>query len=133
MENDIFIVLSINIIFILLSINIIMDKNKEDYMTKPRSVLGYLTNKIRYENKDECKDFTPPFVAYVPIGVPKVNLDIENDLKGMTRLLSRANIDKYQPKEFVDNKKMEVPTTSNKECDNNMKILPNGYIVRKLQ
>lgn len=67
------------------------DNQKENV----KSILRYVTDKSRFENE---KDSEKKFLGYTPDVIHSKNIDAESDLKGITRILSRSNIDKYQPK-----------------------------------
>jgi hypothetical protein len=94
------------------------------------SILGYYTDSTMHTNKHNCIDFTPPFLAYIPVGVNAKNVGLESDLKGITRLNSHCY--KYKPKD-IDlatqlNNMIRKTKTSTKECKPSYKILPNGYL-----
>lgn len=52
-----------------------------------KSISDYVLDNSMYINKNECNDYTPPFITYIPSGVP--NIDAENELKGMNRKMYR--------------------------------------------
>lgn len=61
------------------------------------SIFNYMTDKNMYINKNECFDSTPPFLNYIPNGVPRQNVDIENDLRGAKRNNSKCASCKWNP------------------------------------
>lgn len=62
-----------------------------------KSVFDYVIDNSMYKNTQECNNFKPPFIAYVPSGIPSKNVDIENDLKGIVRPLTKCNACKFTP------------------------------------
>lgn len=54
------------------------------------SIFDYVTDASRHIRSDECVNFQPPFIAYVPRGIPDKNVDIENNLKGIDRTYSKC-------------------------------------------
>ena len=71
------------------------NKFTQQSSNEKRSVINYFTDKNRYENK---KEEEKKFLGYTPEVIKEKNVDAESDLRGITRILSRSNIDKYQPK-----------------------------------
>ena len=99
--------------------------------TNNKSIFNYVTDTVRYQNKNKCKDFTPPFISY---NLPQASIDIENDLKGMTRNYSKCTSCNFKPQNLELSSNGGVPDTSistNDECQPDNKILPGGYIIRK--
>ncbi|NDC96120.1 hypothetical protein EB118_16070 [bacterium] len=100
-----------------------------------KSIFDYVTDISQFKNKNQCADYTPPFLSYIPLGVPTQNIDIENDLKGMPRPLSKCTDDKYKP---TDTQLAQTVSTTPfnefpnnmAECDPDKKILPDGYYER---
>jgi len=94
------------------------------------SIFNYYTDNSMYINKNKCDDFTPPFISYTPIGVGERNINLENDLKGITRSNSRCASFKYIPNDsnLIERLDTTVIDISSKNCTNEFKILPNGYI-----
>lgn len=97
-----------------------------------KSVFDYVVDNSKFVNQNECFDNTSGFIAYIPTGVSVKNVDIENDLKGMTRPYTRCIDCQYQS----TNVNLPQLTSSNKqynkkECEAKLQILPNGYIVKK--
>lgn len=48
-----------------------------------KRISDYVLDNSMYINKNECNDYTPPFITYIPGGVP--NIDAESELKCMNR------------------------------------------------
>lgn len=92
--------------------------------TDNKSIFSYVTDNVNYTNKNECSNYTPPFVSYVPIGVPNKNIDIDSNLRGINQYLSKCTEYKYRQEDTIpiDYKKNE------KECDKSFNIVPFGYI-----
>ena len=93
-----------------------------------KTIFEYVTDNSMYVNKSECFDSTPPFVSYIPIGVPTKNVDIETELRGANRIWSRSKENKYYPESLntvqsLDNK----PIQNLNECKENQKII-NNYV-----
>jgi hypothetical protein len=65
--------------------------------TKQKSIYDYIVDSSMYVNKNECNDYNPPFLTYIPSGVPTFNIDIENNLRGTDRLLTKCPEYKYIP------------------------------------
>ena len=61
------------------------------------SIFNYMTNTNMFVNKEQCFNNVPPFIGYIQIGTPKQNIDIENELRGSTRLSSKCPELKYTP------------------------------------
>lgn len=80
-----------------------------------KSISDYVLDNSMYINKNECNDYTPPFITYIPGGVP--NIDAENELKGMNRKMYR-NPNPSLAQGMSDKKE----SWSKKECET--KILP---------
>ena len=103
-----------------------------------RSIFDYVVDKSRFVNKNECNNYTAPFLTYIPSGIPKMNVDIENELKGMTKPVTKCSECKYKPEDEslvqsygFDKKMMDVYPNNKGECSHNFDILPNGYLQRK--
>jgi len=62
-----------------------------------KSIFDYVTDLSLYKNEKQCENFEPPFLAQVQAGVPQVNIEIENDLRGGDRILSKCGTCKYVP------------------------------------
>jgi hypothetical protein len=95
-----------------------------------KSVFDYVVNSSRYVNKNECNNYTPPFLTYVPSGVQTINVDIENELKGITRPYTKCDGCKYNPQESQIQTNNLFPQNK-KECAPQFNILPQGYIRRQ--
>ena len=94
------------------------------------SVFDYYTDVSMYENKNKCNDFTPPFIAYIPSGITNKSVELESDLKGITRSNSRCMYNKYIPTDPDLSERLDSTPLykNNNYCKNNYKLLPNGYI-----
>lgn len=116
-------------------------KNKYDacfmkqYQESNKSIFDYVVDQSRFINKNECNNYTAPFLTYIPSGVPKMNIDIENDLKGMTKPTTKCTDCKYQPEdpnliqaEGFEYKMKDIYPHNKQQCPNEYNILPNGYI-----
>ena len=79
-----------------------------------KSISDYVLDNSMYINKNECNDYTPPFITYIPGGVP--NIDAENELKGMNRKMYR------NPNPSLAQGTDKKESWSKKECET--KILP---------
>jgi hypothetical protein len=119
-------------------------KNKYDacfmkqYHESNRSIFDYVVDKSRFVNKNECNNYTAPFLTYIPSGVPNMNVDIENELKGMTKPVTKCSECKYQPHDDTlvqsysfDKSMIDIYPNNKKECSYDFDILPNGYLQRK--
>lgn len=108
-----------------------MTNNKSDqcFLTQHeqnnKSIFQYMVDNSMFVNKNKCNDFTPPFMAYRPFGVSAKNSDIENDLKGIIRPLTKCENCKYQPGNTVGN-----ATIQDQECKKEFRIIPNGYLMK---
>ena len=117
-------------------------KNDECYINQQnesnRSIFNYVIDSNMFVNKNTCFDINPPFLSYIPGGLPIQNVDIESNLKGVVRNNTRCASCKYQP----TNLNLTADGTSNKEpldiyphnkplCSADYKILPQGYHSRK--
>jgi hypothetical protein len=86
-----------------------------------KNIFDYVLDNSMYINKDECNDYTPPFITYVPGGI--INIDAENQLRGMnSKTYQSPNPSLAQ---YNDIFKYEKESWSKKECKT--QILPNGY------
>lgn len=84
-----------------------------------KSISDYVLDNSMYINKNKCNDYTPPFITYIPGGVP--NIDAENELKGMNRKIYRN-----PNPSLAQGMSVQKESWSKKECET--KILPKGYI-----
>ena len=88
-----------------------------------KSIIDYTINPNPFINKNECVDYTQTsFINYIPKGIPQINIDIENELRGSTRVNTKCQECKYNPEDI----QIQVPSNK-KECTSAFKILPNGY------
>ena len=100
-----------------------------------KSILDYTLDTSAFVNKNECSDFTPTFLSYIPSGTKEINIDLENELRGSIRPNTKCASCKFNPSEIHDHtndmsilKTQQVDTKQNKqECKPEFKILPNGY------
>lgn len=60
-------------------------------------IFSYVVDNSMYVNNNECNNYTPPFLTYIPSGVSAKNVDIENELKGINRPFSKCSDCKYNP------------------------------------
>lgn len=66
------------------------------------------------ESKSACFEGTSPFMHNPYRSIPKTSIDVENDLRGQTRLLSKCAEHKYNP----NNQKTFINELTN--CDNGL-------------
>lgn len=92
--------------------------------TNNKSIFSYVTEAAKFQNKNECANYTPPFIGYIPIGVPGRSTDVDSVLKGMNQYMSKCTEYKYRQEDNlnIDYKKNE------KECSDDFNILPSGYM-----
>lgn len=113
-------------------------KNDECYINQQnqsnKSIFSYITDTSMFVNKNQCFDVTPPFLSYTPIGVPTQNVDIESNLRGVTRNNSRCASCKYQPDNlglsldgFTNKKQLDLSPHNRQLCKPDFQILPQGY------
>jgi len=102
-----------------------------------KSIFNYIVDSSRFVNNNECNNYTAPFLTYIPTGTPTINVDIENDLKGMSRITSKCTNCKYTPSDLnqVQNDTAKGPLydhypNNKKECLPQYNILPNAYLKR---
>jgi hypothetical protein len=95
---------------------------------KQKSIFDYVVDQSRFVNDNECNNYTPPFLTYIPSGIPKMNVDIENDLKGMTKPMTKCSECKYKPDHFSLSKPINIYPNNKKECSKNFNILSYGYL-----
>jgi hypothetical protein len=106
------------------------EKNKNS-----KSIFDYVTDVSFYKNDKQCADYTPPFLGYVQAGIPTINVDVENELRGADRFISKCQKCKYIPQNLslatdgLSNVKSEYSTVQ--ECEEHMKILPKSYLYKK--
>lgn len=87
-------------------------------MSSNASIFKYVTDSSMYINNNECNNFTPPFLTYIPSGISERNMDIESDLKGITRQTSRCDESKYNPETA---QKHNIKQKN--ECADDMKVV----------
>lgn len=100
----------------------------KDYQKNNKSIFDHVVDTSRFQNKNECNNYTAPFLTYIPSGIPNMNVDIENELKGINKPVTKCSECKYQP-EF--DKDQDLAYATKKECERAFNILPNGYLQRK--
>lgn len=105
------------------------------YNKSNKSIIDYTINNNAFINKSECVDYTPTFINYMPQGVSNINIDIENELRGSTRLNTKCTSGKFYPEDgkiytnggTFDFFKQKPTKPVKKECKPELRILPNGY------
>ena len=113
-------------------------KNDECYINQQnqgnKSIFDYITDTSLFVNKNQCFDVTPPFLSYIPIGIPTHNVDIENNLRGVTRNNTKCASCKYTPDnlEFTSDgmsqkKPLDLSPHNRQLCKPDFQILPKGY------
>lgn len=113
-------------------------KNDECYINQQnqgnKSIFNYVTDTSMFVNKNQCFDVTPPFLNYIPIGIPTQNVDIENNLRGVIRNNSKCVSCKYTPDNlefssdgFSQKKPLDMPPHNRPFCKPDFQILPKGY------
>ena len=91
-----------------------------------KSIFSYVVDDSMYRNKNECNDYTPPFLTYIPSGVQERNINIDSDLRGMTKPYTKCVACKYTPEHYVNER--SIQNQHNKaECTKPQMILPDGY------
>lgn len=68
-------------------------KGQQNYDNK--SIFRYMTDSNMFVNENTCLDTTPPFLSYIPAGIPIQSIDIENDLRGINRPNTRCSSKKW--------------------------------------
>ena len=87
-----------------------------------------MTDSNMFINQNNCLDTTPPFLSYIPAGIPIENIDIENDLRGTNRLNTRCSSKKWMSPNPDLAETVSTTALFNKNvCNTDNKILPNGY------
>lgn len=84
------------------------------------SIFNYYTDNSMYIHQNKCNDSTPPYVMH---NSHNKNVEIESDLRGITRYNSNCASNKYNPQ-----KDKKTIVNNIKECPLQYKILPNQYI-----
>jgi len=91
--------------------------NKDCFLGQTnKSIFEYVVDNSMYVNQNECDNFTPPFLTYMPGGIKPKNVDIETDLKGISRVYSKCQSCKYQPTQNP------IKYENKKECASSFKI-----------
>jgi hypothetical protein len=107
----------------------------KEYQKNNKSIFEHVVDTSRFKNKNECNNYTAPFLTYIPSGIPNMNVDIENELKGMNKPVTKCSGCKYQPDdvELIQKKNLtyDIYPNNKKECERAFDILPNGYLQRK--
>lgn len=110
----------------------------KDYQKNNKSIFDHVVDTSRFQNKNECNNYTAPFLTYIPSGIPNMNVDIENELKGINKPVTKCSECKYQPddtelvqKHDFTYDSVNVYPHNKKECERAFNILPNGYLQRK--
>jgi hypothetical protein len=98
-----------------------------------KSIFDYVVDNSKFVNQNECNNYSPPFLTYIPTGVSVKNVDIENDLKGITRPYTRCAECQYSGLNASDDatikqQPINVHPNNKKECTPKYNVLPNGYI-----
>ena len=96
------------------------------------SPLGYQINPIAYESCHKCHQAYPGFVGHlggVGFGIGPDRVDMESDIRGQTRLLSRCPSKKYDPTKYKNCNTYEkfeggLPCGDNKVNVNDMSYMP---------
>jgi hypothetical protein len=102
-----------------------------------KSIFNYVVDDSKFINVNECNNYTPPFLTYIPTGVSSKNMDIEHDLKGMTRPYTRCASCQYSGEivnatndATINQNQLNIHPNNKKECMLTHNILPNGYQAR---
>lgn len=100
----------------------------EQQVSSNKSMFDYVVDNAKYVNVNECNNYSPPFLTYVPSGVAVQNIDIENDLMGINKPYTRCNSCKYTNTKLDEvNKPLDVYPHNKKECktvfDSNKNVL----------
>lgn len=97
-----------------------------------KSIFEYITDNTMFINKNQCLDVTPPFLNYIPSGIPNQNIDIENELRGAIRNNTRCASCKFHSTEpdLASNglsKNLSDTYPNNREtCKPEFQIIPNS-------
>lgn len=91
-----------------------------------KSIFKYIVNDSMYVNKNECNDYTPPFLTYISSGIKPQNIDIENELRGSFYHNTKCIKCKYGG--ILQSQPSYTPKP---ECPKSLKILPYGYLSNK--
>lgn len=74
-------------------------KQKDD---ENKDYFGWITDPNISESKDSCFNKLSPFSRNPSSSIPSSKMDIESDLRGQTRVLSRCSSQKFSPKFNVE-------------------------------
>jgi hypothetical protein len=86
-----------------------------------KTIFDYITDSTMFINKEECNDYTLP-LGYINTGVLSKNIDLETELKGLNRQITKCNNCKYIPDDNTLSQKsvFQQSTLSSKpECKKN--------------
>lgn len=64
-----------------------------------KSIFDYVVDTSMYVNKNECNNYTAPFLTYIPTGLNEKSVTIENELKGINRTYTKCVSCKHQPED----------------------------------
>jgi hypothetical protein len=98
-----------------------------------KTIFDYIIDNSMFINKTECNDYTPPFISYIPSGIKKQNIDIENELRGSLYPNTKCTKSKFRgvpidsSNTVTDLEKLPKNIYNKPECTQQFKILPNGY------
>jgi hypothetical protein len=97
--------------------------NCSNITTTDKTTFNWITDS-NSKTKVNCLDFTPPFLHSTlnGQGISTINVDVENDLKGIVRKNTRCSMCKFQPGK-------QWPQSNLPTCNHVNKIRPNGYMV----
>ena len=99
-----------------------------------KSILDYYLNANMFVNNNECLDSTPPFLSYIPVGIPTQNVDLENELRGVTRNNTRCSSCKFNPQDNtlasngLSQTAVDVYPNNKHVCQPQYQVIPQGYI-----
>lgn len=102
-----------------------MNCNLGNNYESKKKIFDYVIDNSMYVNTNECNNFTPPFISYIPSGIKSQNIDIENELRGSNYKNTKCIQCKYGCV-----KSPIIINTNNvntKECSRSYNLLPNGY------
>lgn len=99
-------------------------KNDSCYISKQandnKSIYSYITDNNMFINKNSCFDETPAFLNYMPSGIQVQNIDLENELRGVTRINTKCDCNPMTSMKLDKEFNMNI-------CNKSNKILPYGY------
>lgn len=97
-----------------------------------KSIFDYITDNSMFVNKNQCLDTTPPFLNYIPNGIPNQNIDAENELRGTVRNNTKCASCKFnsQEPELASNGLSKIPhdmyPNNRHTCKPEFQIIQNG-------